>query len=137
MRVTSASSDLADVLAAEWRMLNPSVRRDAAALEELLDTEFTELGASGRIWTRGDLIAHLTSSPELTGTAVSEMRARHVTTDVILVEYETSDPSRTVRRSSWWRRTEHGRWRCVFHQGTPLEHRRYGFESPSDEEEDR
>ena len=101
-------------------LLDPEVRRSADELDLLLDAEFTEIGASGRTWTRVDLINELIASPHIDGNVVvAEMAARHVTADVIVVEYRTSTRTRDVHRSSWWRKTD-GRWRCYFHQGTLL-----------------
>jgi len=115
------SSDLDFVLLAEGKLLDPAVRGDAAQLDELLDSEFTEIGASGRIWNRTDLIVDLVASPRVDETLVAEMSARHVTEEVVVVEYTTSTPARTVRRSSWWR-WRGDAWRCYFHQGTVLAH---------------
>jgi hypothetical protein len=112
-------NDLELVLSAERRLLDPDVRRSADDLDQLLDAEFTEIGASGRAWSRADLIGELIASPHLDGVVVAEMSARHVTGDVIVVAYTTSTLTRVVHRSSWWRRTE-GRWRCYFHQATLL-----------------
>lgn len=113
------SSDLELVMSAELRLLDPAVRSNAAELDGLLDGEFSEIGASGRIWTRADLIVELVSSEQIDERVVSGMSARHVAEEVIVVEYTTSTPTRAVQRSSWWRRTDGG-WRCYFHQGTPL-----------------
>src|SRR6478736_3054184 len=73
------SSDLDFVLLAEGKLLDPAVRGDAAQLDQLLDSEFTEIGASGRIWNRTDLIVDLVASPRVDETLVAEMSARHVT----------------------------------------------------------
>ena len=107
------------MLSGERGLLDPAVRGDAAQLEQLLDSEFTEIGASGRIWNRADLIAELVASPSVDATLAAKMSARHVTEDVIVVEYTTSTPARTVRRASWWRRRGDV-WCCYFHQGTLL-----------------
>ena len=107
------------VQSAERTLLDPAVRGSRTELDQLLDAEFVEIGASGRIWNRDDLIADVVASPRIAGTAVAEMSARHVTEDVIVVEYATSTPAGIVRRSSWWRRRD-GVWRCYFHQGTVI-----------------
>jgi hypothetical protein len=112
-------SDLEQAMAAERRLHDPAVRASAVELDRLLDAEFTEIGASGRLWSRSDVVADLAGSARLDDLEVVEMSARHVADDVILVTYTTSTPDLTARRSSWWRRRG-GEWRCVFHQGTPL-----------------
>jgi hypothetical protein len=40
-------------IAGELRLLEPRVRASAELLEALLDPGFTEIGASGKRWSRG------------------------------------------------------------------------------------
>ncbi|UFS59278.1 nuclear transport factor 2 family protein [Subtercola endophyticus] len=47
------------VVEAERALLSPEVRGDRAALERLLDRQFIEIGQSGRLWTRAEMIAAL------------------------------------------------------------------------------
>lgn len=98
------------MLSAERMLLDPAVRCSVVDLEQLLDSEFMEIGASGRTWTRAGLIEERIASPNIDEELIDEMSARYVTGDVIVVEYTTSTPTRVVHRSSWWRQTE-GRWR--------------------------
>jgi hypothetical protein len=46
-------------LALEARLYRPEVRADARALMRLLDEDFFEIGASGAVWTRGEVIEAL------------------------------------------------------------------------------
>jgi hypothetical protein len=112
------SSSVELVLAAERDLLRPAVRSSAAELNRLLDADFSEIGASGRVWTRADVIASLLDEPGAGDLVVSDMAARHVTEDVILVTDTTRSPALTAHRASWWRR-DGAAWRCYFHQGTP------------------
>ncbi|HEU4539675.1 MAG TPA: nuclear transport factor 2 family protein [Jiangellaceae bacterium] len=52
---SNADESVATAIALERRLLQPTVRASPAALDALLDPEFQEIGASGRLWTRGDL----------------------------------------------------------------------------------
>ena len=115
------SSEVELVLAAESALLDPAIRSNAVELDRLLDAEFMEIGGSGRVWNRANLIADLVASPHIDEVLLSDLSARHVTDDVIVVQYTTSTPGRTVRRSSWWRRADG--WRYYFHQGTVIAQR--------------
>ena len=57
--VTPDDEAVAEVIARERALLTREVRSSAAALDELLDPEFTETGASGRRWTRAEILAAL------------------------------------------------------------------------------
>jgi hypothetical protein len=103
----------------EMELLRPEVRADRQRLEALLDDDFVEIGATGRIWTRDELIAELFASPALDDLDVSDVAVRTVAPDVVLVTYTTSRADIRVRRSAWWRSSGTG-WRCIFHQGTRI-----------------
>jgi len=107
------------VVALELELLTPQVRRSEARLAELLDPEFTEIGASGRLWTRTEMIAALTEDeddvPE--PVPVLEVTGRVVGPDLVLVTYLSDPAGRAARRSSLWRRSQ-GSWRLLHHQGT-------------------
>ena len=106
------------VLSAEQALLDPAFRSSAADLDRLLDPDFAEIGASGRVWTRAEAIASLLAARGANDLVVSDMAARRVTADVILVTYTTETPAVTAHRASWWR-LDGEAWRCYFHQGTP------------------
>ncbi|MGQ4598660.1 DUF4440 domain-containing protein [Nocardia sp. R6R-6] len=115
-------------IAGELRLLDPAVRSSAEHLAELLDPEFSEIGASGRWWSRSAIIAALAadSRPSDEPIRVSEMRGALLAPDTVHLTYVSDSPMsddavRRVRRSSVWRRSERG-WRLYFHQGTPSSH---------------
>ncbi len=58
------ASGLEEVIGGELRLFKPDVRNDPGQLDGLLDDEFVEIGASGRIWTRSHVIADLVTSVE-------------------------------------------------------------------------
>lgn len=105
-------------IAAELRLLDPAVRRDAGAVETLLAPDFTEIGQSGRVWSRDDAILALHDSPDV-ATEPMELTGRAVGDRLVVVSYATTGSSGPpVRRSTLWRETDHG-WQAVFHQATP------------------
>jgi hypothetical protein len=112
------AAELAGAIAAEQRLLDPAVRTDRAAVSELLDHDFTEIGQTGTRWTRSAVIEALTGEPR--DRAVVEgsgWSVRGVGHGLALVSYETDHGGVGVRRTTLWR--QHDRvWRAVAHQAT-------------------
>lgn len=81
-------------------------------VEELLDEEFREFGASGRVWTREDVTGAVGGD-----VALSDFSMCLLDTHVALVTYRARRDGADSLRSSVWVRRERG-WRLVFHQGT-------------------
>jgi hypothetical protein len=118
--MTDASTLIDQALALELRLLDPDVRRDAAAIDALLAPDFTELGASGTLWTRNRMlgaIATLDSSRDQV--IVHDLDGRELAPDLVLVTYLTERDDIRVYRSSVWRHAL-GVWQIVHHQATPL-----------------
>ncbi|RXZ37689.1 DUF4440 domain-containing protein [Agromyces binzhouensis] len=109
------------VTGAERRLLEPETRRDPAALEDLLHESFREIGRSGRLWTRDELIDVMTG-PDAVDVQSAVVTGEHVELvgpDLALLTYTLDADGMRSRRSSLWRLTG-GRPRMLFHQGTPL-----------------
>ncbi|MEW1658664.1 DUF4440 domain-containing protein [Streptomyces sp. NPDC093707] len=103
----------------EMRLLDPEVRASPARVLELLDPEFTEIGASGRRWDV-DSIVTVTSDGSVSAESpveVSEMSGVALAPGVVHLTYFADGQGRRAWRSSLWRLTETG-WRMYFHQGT-------------------
>lgn len=111
----------ARVIAAERRLLLPEVRRDQAAVEQLLAPDFCEIGQSGRLWTRAELMEALANEDPaaLARYEMSDERVMQVSENVSLLTYRLVAPSGLTRRSSLWRSTG-GLCRLLFHQGTVI-----------------
>ncbi|MFF8590492.1 DUF4440 domain-containing protein [Streptomyces sp. NPDC015220] len=104
----------------ELRLLDPEVRAVPARVLELLDPEFTEIGASGRRWDRVSIL-QVTGDGSVSGESaveVSEMSGAVLAPGVVHLTYFAGHAGRRAWRSSLWRLTETG-WRMYFHQGTP------------------
>ena len=105
------------VEARERELLRPDVRSDIGRIGVLLHPEFTEIGRSGRIWTRDALMMSLEESPggprelEMIGT-------ERIGADAILLTYRSHSRAGTALCSSLWV-LDSGQWRLRFHQGTP------------------
>ncbi|MGR2752692.1 nuclear transport factor 2 family protein [Agromyces arachidis] len=109
------------VTGAERRLLEPEVRRDPAALEDLLHESFREIGRSGRLWSRDELIEVMTGpdTVDLHSAVVTGEQVARVAPDLALLTYTLDADGMRSRRSSLWR-IDGDRPRMLFHQGTPL-----------------
>jgi hypothetical protein len=114
-----AADDLAHTLKAlEQRLLDPAVRADPQKVGALLDDDFEEIGRSGTLFRRADLLEALRAAPGFDGPrTIRDFAVRPLSDTLVLVTYTV--PESATIRSSLWRRTAAG-WRMTFHQGTPL-----------------
>ena len=115
----SASDALkAELLALEERLLDPAVRAVPAQVRELLAPEFTEFGASGRVFNRDAILATLASEPPRVARQARGFKVRELAPGVALTTWRvTRDDGIETLRSSVWQQ-QGGRWQMVFHQGT-------------------
>jgi hypothetical protein len=106
-------------VAGELRLLDPAVRSSADLMTGLLHPEFREIGASGRLWNRSEIIASLVESSRASDEPirVSDMAGLLLAPGVVHLTYVSDNSRRRARRSSVWRWTEAG-WQLYFHQGT-------------------
>ncbi len=119
-----ADLDLAAaLLRLEEDLLRPEVRRSRAEIEARLAPDFVEVGASGRTYDRPAMIAALVAE-ESGAVGILDFAVRRLADDVALATYRSvrsgragAPPTTALRASIWCRHA--GRWRMVFHQGTP------------------
>jgi hypothetical protein len=116
------SAEIQVVIDREVALLTSEVRRSPEQLETLLAPDFVEIGASGRLWSRAEIIRALVAEtrPDHPAADVREIEGRYVAEDLVLLTFVTDSPSRRVRRCSLWRRTTGGQWQIAYHQGTPV-----------------
>ena len=122
--MASPVTDAATLLALELAL----ARRDEAAIpggyEAILATDFAEIGASGRLWTRAETLEALHAEPPNDAITIESFELAGLVPDVVLATYDAvgMDPDGVVirrRRSSTWIRRD-DRWQLRFHQGTPV-----------------
>ena len=111
--------DVAAALEAEVMLLDPLVRASRAAVEGLLDADFTELGRSGRLWTRDELLAAIQGFAPTADVTVHDVTGLRVADGVVLVTYVTERAGERTYRSSLWSRASGG-WKILHHQASPL-----------------
>ncbi|MDH6189278.1 ribosomal protein S18 acetylase RimI-like enzyme [Streptomyces sp. CZ24] len=121
-RSWSPGDSVAAAVAGELALLTPGVRADPAEAARLLDPEFTEIGASGTLWTREAVLAALPTFEDADdpGAEVLEMTGTLLAPGWVQLRFVTVRGERRARRTSLWRLAEGGEhWRMYFHQGTP------------------
>jgi hypothetical protein len=114
--MSEADPDFVTVIALERRLLDAEVRRDREALKTLLHEDFSEFGASGRVYDRDSIVEALVSSGPA-DVEPSDFRATRLGPDTVLLTYRTDGPS--LRTSVWVRGGERS-WRILHHHGTQL-----------------
>jgi hypothetical protein len=114
------SRRIGQVIALERRLLQPSVRASSSReLAALLDPEFREVGASGRVWDRASTIESLTKDGgSATPIRDEEMQGTLLAEGMVLLTYVSDAAGRRARRTSIWKRDEDAGWRLLHHQGT-------------------
>ena len=122
-----SNDDLDVVQDCERALLTGAVRGDRMSAGLLIHEDFREVGASGRIWEREQILTLMEEEAAEGPFRVdaTDMAAIGLAPDVVLVTYETRSDAGHVRRSSVWLR-ERGRWQLRHHQGTPVSRRAAG-----------
>jgi hypothetical protein len=106
----------------EQRLAQVGGRLSAEDISSLIAEDFVEFGASGKVWSKAEIIAAMLQWP-LIERAVENFTVRELSDCVCLVTYKAvrvakdKQTSSFSLRSSIWRYTG-GRWQIVFHQGT-------------------
>jgi len=119
-RSTVGAVDEVDAaVALERDLLDPACRVDPDRVAALLADEFVEIGKSGRVWNRDDVVATLAAEPGMDGITIGPMGGQQIAAGLVVVRYTTHHDGGpgTVHRTGWWRKTTNG-WRCWFHQAT-------------------
>ena len=110
-------SDEETVILLEKELLRADVRGDLGRTGILLHPDFTEIGSSGRVWSRDELMMALEGDPG--ETAEAEMiSAERISSNTMLLNYRSYGRTGSALRSSIWL-LEDCRWRLRFHQSTP------------------
>lgn len=89
--------------------------------EAMMAPEFWETGASGRRYSREEVLDALEerhATPHDDAWQISEFRCQRLAQDLYLLTYTLlQNRVRLTRRVTIWRQTEAG-WKIVYHQGT-------------------
>ncbi len=118
---TVDADEIEQFIESEMALLTPRVRSSRARVDSLLDPDFREIGASGRFWTRPEIISAL-AQVAADGEPIEavQIEGSVVAPNLVLLTYVSDPGGRPARRSSLWRRSHGGLWRLLHHQGTLL-----------------
>lgn len=119
------TNDLLDLLVDLERGLHrKSIRRSKEKLNDLLDDDFEEIGASGKVYNKDQIIEELLNETPFAINA-SDFELRMFSEDIAQLRYKSKNSAsdnitRTTLRSSIWK-NEGSKWKMVFHQGTVVQ----------------
>jgi len=112
---------LKELTAREPIFHRPEFGTTRADFEAMMDPEFWETGASGRRYSREEVLDALErrhAEPHKDVWETSEFRCLRLADGLYLLTYRLlQDRVRLTHRGTIWRRTEAG-WKIVYHQGT-------------------
>ena len=108
-------SDEERVIALERDLLRDEVRSDPAAVAALLHPDWTEIGRSGRLWSRDEVLAEI--GPLTDRVTLDVVSVTRIEPEVILLVWRAVTEQRSTLRSTLWVR-HGGDWQARFHQGT-------------------
>jgi hypothetical protein len=104
----------------ELALLDPLGRSDATLLDKLIADDFTEVGGSGRIFGKDEVLTRLHTESGVSFSA-EELHVNLLLPTVGLVTYvatrSTAGADVQSRRCSIWRLSL-DQWQMVYHQGT-------------------
>jgi glyoxylase I family protein len=106
------------LLQLEQRFLDPEHRRQPTQLSGLLEDSFVEHGSSGRIFTKPEALALMSSDRAERTFAIEDFRVRELAPGCALATFRLLTNGAYSLRSSIWRQ-HGGTWKMAFHQGTP------------------
>ena len=104
----------------------PEIRSDPGRLGPLLHPAFTEIGRSGKQFTRSEVLAEFVDAFPTYRVWAQDFAVAILSEQLVLLTYRSAHVTsgecleRHTLRTSLWQLTETG-WRMRFHQGTPCE----------------
>ena len=108
----------------EISLHSPIVRKSRRRLETLLSNECLEIGASGKIYGKNEIIDALLEEKETNEIQATDFEFRELSPGIAQLIYKSKNKLNdekiryTIRSSIW--KLEGSQWRMVFHQGTAL-----------------
>ncbi|MCW5317890.1 DUF4440 domain-containing protein [Nostoc sp. KVJ3] len=101
----------------------PELGTTRADFEQMTESTFWEVGASGRRYSRQYVLDEMEkryASPEEDTWQTCDFHCLEIAAENYLVTYTLIQGTRITRRSTIWRQTPQG-WKIVYHQGTVVE----------------
>ncbi|MFZ4833819.1 DUF4440 domain-containing protein [Rouxiella sp. Mn2063] len=110
----------------EISLHQPALPRDEKILEQLLHSEFAEIGRSGKLYNRNDIVVALLGETEQLKIEAENFALSKISENEVILTYQSFELTegnvkvRRTLRSSIWQRSERYGWQVRFHQGTPI-----------------
>ena len=126
-QATASNAELLNTLRKLEQTLHQSdIRHSADALDQLLHDEFMEIGRSGAIYTKPDIIASLTTATTPTTIWSGHYQLYQISQQTAQLIYQTARVDKDGRKSRWtWRSSmwvkHQETWQLRFHQGTAVD----------------
>lgn len=111
--------DYNEIKSLELELVSPDTRKDTARLSELISDDFEELGSSGRVYRKQDILNALPKEDSV-NYELSDFTFNELSTGCILVKYRSIVSGKHALRSSIWVNSN-GHWQIIHHQST-VEH---------------
>lgn len=111
---------LAELKAREPIFHHPEFGTSRADFDNMMESTFWEVGASGKRYSREYVLDELEkryASHHDDQWETSDFHCLEIAADNYLLTYTLAQGKRLSRRTTIWRRTPHG-WKIVYHQGT-------------------
>jgi hypothetical protein len=121
------STDLQDrLLALERQILEAQKHCDYEVIAALLAADFREVGSSGRIYTKTEILEAI-REVEVLDYSLEQPRATSLGQNCVLLTYVATlrrcrgacESLQRSHRSSIWIERD-GKWQVLYHQGTPI-----------------
>lgn len=106
----------------EETLFRNNIRKSPAELSKIISDEFLEIGSSGNVYKKKQIIEDLQIENNIK-ISLSNFEARKLSDNIILVNYKSEKIDNGKKyfaiRTSIWKLNENG-WQMIFHQGTPV-----------------
>lgn len=119
--VSIKADDREKIYALEISLLDPQVRKNIKELDRLIADNFYEIGASGKVYDKNNVLARLPleQNDEILGEVI-DFEIDNITEYLIRANYILEEKTRRTRRTSIWQR-QNDNYQMIFHQGTVLD----------------
>ncbi len=107
----------------EKKLLDPQTRKNKVLLNELVDEDFQEYGASGKTYKKSDILERLpVESPQVI--EAFDFVSTQLSPTIQQIKFRTTKKisdteSKIILRSSLWKLSG-DQWKIIFHQATPI-----------------
>jgi len=110
------------IMVLERQLHSSEVRVNSAKLEGLLHDAFKEIGRSGQVYDKSDVLDKLSVTEDYFEIISEKFQFMTLSDTIILVTYRSYQLNKRIKshntmRSSMWV-SEQDRWKIIFHQGT-------------------